>query len=157
MIDNERTPININVSCNQRRPPFWAQTPDLHKRNFSDGIDSDRCYGNSLKYWYRENENGNDVHLAGRRWRAGGGTGHPSVRSSMFYPREHRRFGDPAGEWLDQRPDIKRKQVIGAPFAPFSPYGHVVHADREHFRTQTPHFTDPARVSFNRISHFKHT
>lgn len=161
MIDNDRTPININVSCNQQRPPFWAQTPDLYNRQFDNDVDSDRCYGNSLSYWYNNN-NGSDVYLAGRRWRQGAGTGNPSMTDSMFYPSQHRRWGspqhnrnDPSGQWLLERPSAKKQQVIGAPYAPYAPYGHIVQADREHFRTRTPHFTDPARVSFNRISHMK--
>lgn len=158
MVDNERTPININVSCNQSKAPWWARTPDRYHRQFDsgwDGVDSDRCYGNSLRYWYGHNENGNNVYLAGRRWRRGAGTGSPSVTDSMFYPRKHRRWQDPPGRWLDERKDPRPGQVIGAPFAKYTNYGHVQHTDQEFFRNKTPHvnnMSDPAKVSFNKIS-----
>jgi hypothetical protein len=142
MIDNEKTPININVSCNQSKAPWWAKTPDLYQNRFDEKINDDKCYNNTLNYWYNQGFDGNNVNLMGRRWRSGYGYG-PSMSSSMFYPETGRDswFRSPANV-LEERDENRRKQVIGAPYAPYQPYAKV---NEENYYN----FSDPARDNFN--------
>jgi hypothetical protein len=119
-------PININISY--ASPPKWMQTPDLYPRSFDDGQDSDKCYGNTLRNWYQTTAQGNQEKQGNNFWK------------------------NPA-QLLEKRPNTTKKQIVGMPYAPYQPYGHVVQASQENFQTKTPHFVDNAKVSFNRISH----
>jgi hypothetical protein len=164
MIDAERTPININVSCNQRRAPSWMQTPDLYPRHWNKRHDHDhfsgaqRCYGGGLNAWYRTNQmrdldptsdiDGDRIYLTGRRWRAGMGNPN-SMTSTMVYPDQIPQ-SSPAN-WLMNRPDPQRQQTTFKPFAPYAPYGHVQHASPEHFSTATPHRVDQGKYNFDRV------
>ena len=101
MVDNGKTPININMSCNQGgrgepdvSPRGGYGTPNLHETCFSPG----GCYGKTLNYWYGDQNAGNNVGKR-RMWRDSTG----GRRSDTGYGnRDHYQYGPANRDWVGQ-------------------------------------------------------
>ena len=127
MVDNNRTPININMSCNQgRRGGYYDEygysgygTSNL----YNDCVyNNQKCYADTLNNWYGDMSASNNVYRRRQRWR------------DRDYYREG--YGRPNYS-LTHAPSNNTE--IGAPYSTYTPYSAV----------SQPSIKDSARDTFN--------
>ena len=117
MVDNNRTPININMSCNQggRRGDvdeygYYSGygTPNLYNQCV---YNNKGCYGDTLNNWYGDMSDSNNVYRRRKRW------------ADRDYYREG--YGQPnfsTTQPLSMSNDEISRTVIGAPYSMYTPY-----------------------------------
>lgn len=124
MIDNNRTPISINMSCNQGDGKSGKgddcggdgyggyKTTNLYEKCATKNTKG--CYGNTLDAWYRDGGSGNSVCRRKKQWQ----------------DRDDYQYGDgqPNMSTLTNRKmntHTMNTHIIGAPFSNFTPYATV--------------------------------
>jgi hypothetical protein len=119
MVDNNRTPISINMSCNQGGGKSGEKddcggdgyggygTPNLYERCVNKNCKG--CYGNTLDSWYKDEGAGNSVCRRKKQWQD---------RDYYQYG-----YGQPNMSTLTNR--TTSTNTIGAPFSNFTPYAPV--------------------------------
>jgi len=142
MVDNNRTPININMSCNQGGRRGYQDeyghysgygTPNL----YNECVYNNRrgCYSDTLNNWYNDMSANNNVYRRRRQWQDRDyyreGYGRPNYSSSRYNSRNNSMSNSEIG-----------RTVIGAPYATYTPYSKVNQANQGNY-------VDKARDVFN--------
>jgi hypothetical protein len=119
MIDNNRTPISINMTCNQgggknrggddcgRDRYGGYKTINLYEKDATKNIKG--CYGNTLDAWYKDEGAGNSV----------------CRLKKQRYDRDYYQYGDRQPNMSTLTNRTMNTNTIGEPFSNFTPYAMV--------------------------------